>query len=733
MRFMDIHGKDIPWLTCRKNFIAVFLLALILLWCYARISASPPVYGGDLVLGENWLFVFSKKFSSWFFPAPSLFNAVFDYNLPGRLLWIKKAVYLIPVAEAFAAGCLLYSCAGGVIAALCAAAAVPYLACGGTEQLLLFTGIISFALLESSCFRKDLKNLLFSSLLLCALLQSKSVSFPLVLLFLVYPAFVKGGIRRLKEKLIPAAAVLIAASAWCLVNAGAGNGYVFFTEDSGRAAENICAGLRGAVTTTEGNYDGAVDCGLNGSNVYFYAVKTAVAHPAELLKGIIKRTEYLFFSYKYRGGPFLFLITVVGLSSLFFLRKRGAAVSLLWLSAAYMFFIHICMPVQINYFVPAFLLFSVLTGLLACEALKLKECEPLLGKPVLYAASAPAALAWLSAFFLMCVFPFRRISAPAALAAAYPHNTIFMQLAGDKKIESCAAEDAAVYYDGVYAAGPDPRNFWRHAQAMFLRGERLDRNIFSGGGWKGDYPTVMYYALDSYGRGETQEGRQALECAVSLCVKSRFFVRDPATAADYELDAKLKKRGVRVCVDGIFDSVGQLSDGGRRGAIIKNMGTYPSELAEASASSVFKISGNGAGTPEVCSRFIRDFPSGKTDLEWSRVGNSVCSLIIARNYEELALEDCFKTKPDFSHLDRSLDVCDRATANYKNRTVLNEREKILLPAAMLQKANLLNATGKKKEALECASRILRYKGIRGDVAEEAGELIASLTEKANAE
>jgi len=715
-------------------------MAVLTAAVYAGLLIFKPVYGGDLGEGENWIFVFNRNFFNWFFPAPTVANAVFNYHLPYFLSWLKYAVYLLPVLLAFSIGGAARSSAAGLCAAFFTGIAVPLLSGGGSEQLIMTCSCMALAGLGLSGMKKNLFYEIFTGLLLCALLQSKGTAFPLVVLFLLYRLF-----SRKKEpfsgiRLIPLLFITAASAVWGAANYEVNGRFLLFTENSERAVENICAGLAGSTATTEGNPKGSVLCrsGTQKQNFFFYAFKKIAAHPVKCTVYSARRLVYLYSEAVPAGKPLLAFMTVTGLLSLPVLYRAGGAYVFLWLSSVYLFFAHLIMPVQFNYFIPSFTLFSFLSGSAAGYTLKSKGGPERAGKIILAAASAPFVLLWLFSFALLFLFPFRRNnpSDPILLADRYPSNALFQKLAAENCIEDCDDAGAARYFENYYKNINGPKVFWRHAQAMFLGGTDIGKDVFVDKNWDGNYPSVLYYALNAYRRDRREEGRRALSCSLQLCMVSRFYSRDD----NPEINEKLRRKGAGECINEVFDTADQLSDKSvartLKQSVIgdapdltdpeKLFGVYLKAKRKACAQAPYSdgcIMSYAYGVPQACRDFSPSAFGGPRSVgpeDFNKVGDPVCrymtSRIILGDAGRKTLSDCVADVPDFSDLQKSLDICDSALKPYngKGGPSLEGYKKQLAAAAMLQRANILRAMGKESEAYDAVLSVLSVGGIRQD-------------------
>jgi len=710
-------------------------------------------FAGYLEEGENWLFVFKDGFSGFYFPASLICDAVFTYNLPDALGWLPYAVMFFPAVLAFLLGSLLYSYWGGLFSALAVTSVSGLFASGACDQILLTGAVIALIIYDSGKFKEGLPHQIVLSLLLCALLQSKGVAFPLVAAFIIYPLFTEGRKKFLRLRLLPLTAVLAVSFTWGAVNRSAGNSFVLFTENSERAAENICAGLKGFVTTTEGDFFGDVLCDSKTDNIYYHAVAETVRHPVLFFSSVASRFVYLFsVSVKDGAGIPVFLFFTAGFLSVFFRRFRTRGTVSAWLAAVYLFAIHICMPVQTNYFTPSLILFAMLAGLLpACFFRRLNErpAGRICKKAFCFFAS-PLILVWLAAFVLMALFPLRsRNPADAgALAAKYPDNMLLQRVAGDMAVEECRSDRAAGYYDSLYRLS-DKDRYWRHVQSLFLKDKKIGYGIFTDGKWKGEYPVILYYALDSYDKNDPGAA-DSLSCALQMCMIGKYYVRGLRNASEIELNDKLRKRGAAECVSEMENTLEQLSDKSRTLSIREKIrrlspeltygadlfGIYEEEKEKACAAD--KSPGScimpfDTGFPEACGRSVPELKKYRNGTDFRNINVTVGYPICKKTAEDINGEisdlfnKCICYKPDFSALAPMLELCGGAVEKYeKNSRLADRKNREQFPYVLLQKAHVLKAMGRRKDAAAAAAGIRKIKESDKDVRKGAEVLLKEL-------
>jgi len=709
--------------------------------------------------GENWLYAFNRGFSGGYFPAPAVLRALLVYNIPDWLLWLRHAVYLIPVLLAFAAGAFMYSASAGLIAAVCVALVAPVAAFGGCEYLILISSALGFIIADTLIHKNGIRKQILISLLLCALLQSKGVAFPLVLIFIFYPLFTSERKIFLKLRLLPISSVLAVSLAWGLVNTSSGNKFVFFTEDSERAVENICAGLYGLTSTTEGDAHGRILCRNRegNENIYLYAVRETLKRPADFFIFALRRADYLFF----RAMPYKtylpFIFSVIGFIAPFFRSNRRKPLLLLWLSAVTVFFIQLTMPVQLNYFTPAIVFFSAVSGLAAGRFAGGTSSRRAAGA-VFYPAALLCPVLWLFSFALMSAYPFRIKSGlpdPVSLAVKHPRNILFQRLAGDRMVTDCRAGSASVYYGNMYSAGASPKLYWRQVQSMFLRGDDINWRVFADKNWRGDYPTVVYYGLNAYDRGRLAEAREAMSCALQLCMVTRFYVRNAKTGTEMAMNDEMRKIGASYCINQALNSVGQLSDRKRKRNIKANIQRSDPSLFDAGALYSLYDSerrkycavrgrpddcqpGFASESPDICKKFLPDFMMLDNNImvsEADSVGYPACSPDDGRNKDsryfnkyEKKLFGCFASSPDFNNLKPYLDACTDAIDEYES---LGEEEKdavgdCFIFEAEFQKSNILKVMGRKKEARAEAENLIAEAGAESEYGKKGAEFLKTL-------
>lgn len=347
-------------------------------------------------------------------PVPGISRAMPSYSVPNAFLCnhlsnfssaaVRSAVLLACAALVFALGALLYSSLCGAGAALLYSLAPPASESG---ERWLYT----LAVLIAACLlvRRSKEPSLESSLWLGAgfgaglLILPPLFLFPFLLVFHEWTKDRSMGAARRRD----AAALLLAPFLflipWIVMNWRLTGRLVVF--EDGRADNNIITGALGFVRTLGiGDSRNIADIPLS-QNAFLWAVSEILRHPLRFLSAAGERAAY--------AASLHPLLVLAASASVWTARKREDCRALALL-AVYFFSIHCLMPVQENYFVPAWPLLIVLAfGLLSSWTRPLTERMKKISATAVRALLALLLAAQASVLGLVWAYPARARDAQA--------------------------------------------------------------------------------------------------------------------------------------------------------------------------------------------------------------------------------------------------------------------------------------------------------------------------------
>jgi tetratricopeptide (TPR) repeat protein len=369
--------------------------------------------------GEALLHGVPREGVSWAMPSYSVANAVACNHLPGPYPAAARfAVFLASAVVVFALGALLYSAVCGAGAAFLYATTAASVS---SEERWLYTLAVLLAayFLVRRARAPSLEKSVWLGVSLGAslLLLSPLCLFPFLLVAYEWARDRRAGAARAWSSRAREAAALclvplLLLLPWVLMNWRLLGRLVVF--EDGRADENIILGAVGFVRTM-GIGDTRKMAGIAADqSIYLWAASEILSHPLTFLSAVWQRASY--------GASFHPLLVLAAAGSAWGTRKREDCRQLALLAACY-FAIHCLMPVQENYFVPAWPLLAVLAaGLLA---------------PWTRAASARLKAAFAAAVYVVFSLMLAGHAWVLGFVWAYPARSA-APLALDREMSKCA-------------------------------------------------------------------------------------------------------------------------------------------------------------------------------------------------------------------------------------------------------------------------------------------------------
>lgn len=285
-------------------------------------------------------------------PAYSVPNAALCGHLPRRAaVGVRFAVLLASAGAAFALGAYLFSPLSGAAAALLFIVASPASESGERWLYVLAVLVAAWMLVrrarEPSPFRTAA---LGASLGAGLLMMSVLFMFPFLL---TAWEWARGRARR-REAAVLIALPFLFLVPWIVMNWRLSGRLVVF--EDGRADANVITGALGYVSTIGMGDPRELMGAAAGKNIYAWAAGELLSRPLDYLGAVARRAHAAS-----SLNPLLLLLSAGSL----WLSRGREEVRQLALLAGYLFSIHCLMPVQPNYFAPAWPLFAVLaSGLL---------------------------------------------------------------------------------------------------------------------------------------------------------------------------------------------------------------------------------------------------------------------------------------------------------------------------------------------------------------------------------
>ena len=502
-----------------------------------------PVYAA----GENWIYALLPAFDNFWFPFVPTALAAAAYLLPV----LKAALPLLPLLLVFSAAAALHSARAGAAAAWLAAVFGALVSAGGTLPYSHYSeqAVIASCLLALVCALAAPRDWPWRraviGLALSMSVYAKGVTAPLVPAVLFYEARLAGGRRPLLGQW-PALLLLAAAlGGWSLLNWTC-LGRPLLLEPPERSGCNISTGAAGLVATVEGDWRGMLGIPPE-AGVTAWAVRRVARHPLTFLASIPKRAAYVLFQKPLVPG--LAILALLGLAAAVGLRRRRGVLPLS-AAAGYMFAVHLLMPVEGRYFIPAWFLCCALGGMLLAD---LPRGERAAGDlkaalPPFLAAFVPLALLWTWSFGLLLTYPTRAASKKdaVALALARPGSPLLNGSAGAALAASGELSAAAEFYRRSWVAEGSSRRKADYLRVLYLAGGVSGEGLLAEYRDIRDVEAVLLAGLKLAEEGKPKAGLTA-SCGLQLCVKYSFGLRHVSGAAEAAMLERLRREGADYC------------------------------------------------------------------------------------------------------------------------------------------------------------------------------------------
>lgn len=421
----------------RRRLATALLLACAGAVLLSRIQRLEESSRGEYCRGESDYHVERGEALLHGVPLPGVARAMPSYSVPNAFLCghapvpaavaVRFAALLACAVLVFALGALLYSPLCGALAALLFSFAPPP---SESDERWLYT----LAVLLAAYFlarRAQAPSPARSGRLAAAVGASLLMLSSLCLFPLALALYEWARDRRLRWRdagilcLLP----FLLLVPWVVMNWRLTGRFVLF--EDGRVDDNVLTGAMGFVRTM-GIGDSRKMAGLDvGDSVFLWAARRVLSHPLEFLSAIVRRAAY--------AASLHPLLASAAAASLALTPRREDRRQLALL-AAYLFGIHILMPVQENYFAPAWPLVMVLASGLGAR----------------WAGGAAP-----------------RLEAPSARAAS-------VLLAGLLAAQACVLGLVTLYPSRSRANGALDREVSRHPSDAWLRSERGMRALREG-------------------------------------------------------------------------------------------------------------------------------------------------------------------------------------------------------------------------------------------------------------
>ena len=560
-------------------FFNLCLLAILSgLWWFLPDSIRTLTWNSPFDAGENWFLALTGTFDNFWFPFFPVVLAGIQYHMPA---WLQagacKYVFLLPVILSFSAGSLVHSYTAGIFSAGLAAVLTGLLSRHGLviyEQYLEQT-LISAAMLmlvNGIALRSlpAIHRSLLLGLLLAIALYAKGVILLFIPVLLLYEAWRESDRVPLRKQW-PAMAVLLAVvSAWCFVNLLCGNGFVVI-ENWSRML-NVGIGATGLVSTAEGNWRVLAGVG-KATNMLPWAALEILSHPLRYIFSAFQRLYFLLFAAPLVPG--LWALFLLLLAAVFRFRSSPAARPLLLLTG-YLLLIHLLMPVEGRYLMPAWFLACCLAGTFLADisvaAAPGDRQRETTAKTLFFAASLPLALCWAFSLTLLITYPVRS-KLPRdlqKLEAAHPGSPWIHKVSARQAMEAGNLENAAASFHKAYELEPVRWRKTDYLQTAFTEGSISGAGIREYFKTYEDTDTLLLAALRYAEEGKLAEAGRLLPCALQVCVRNQGSLRYISGGGDVELLKKLRKYGAGKCLKTLSDML-LLVDTERRGALERKL------------------------------------------------------------------------------------------------------------------------------------------------------------------
>lgn len=554
----------------RAEVIMADLALLVVVAALLRLGAGvlPAIDNGPhLQAGENWIYALTRgDFYGFWFPFVPVACAAVKYHLPA---WSAAALLLLPVPLAFSAGSLLHSARAGALAAALSAGFSALVIHAGYLPYSLYaeqTMIASALLMLVSALRLEFSSYALRSLVLglvlAMALYAKGVNAPLIPAVLAYEALREKRAARLRGQWAALAVIFAAVAAWSAVNWICAHRFTILEPE--RAGCNLCTGAAGVIATMEGDWRGMLGIPA-GAGATLWAAKEILLHPLRFLLAIPQRAWYLFFTNPLVPGlPALGLLG--GLAAWRF--RRAPGLYPLIALTAFILGLHLLMPVDVRYFIPAWFLCCVLAGIfLAGGPARAGGTKDVNASAVFFAASAPLAALWVAGFALLVAHPLRSAGPRnARLLAAGSSSPWLHEMAAAAALRGGDFAAAAESYTTAWRAEPTDRRRADYLRAMFLAGKLTGDELRSNFRDLLDSETGALAGLRYAEEGKKEKAARALSCSLQLCVKFASGMRYVSGGRENALLVKLRAESSAKCLEKLSATVALLEPG--RGAAL---------------------------------------------------------------------------------------------------------------------------------------------------------------------
>ena len=341
-------------------------------------------------------------------PLAGVARAMPFYSVPNAVLCHRltpSAAGHVLAAVRFASAFLVFELGAFLYSGLCGAGAaflyilLPLSAAAGERWLYSLTVLFVayFLVRRARAPSSAASALLGASLGASLLVLSPLFLFPFLLAAYEWGRDRKSGAARVRDAAALCLIPFLFLLPWIVMNARLSGRFVVF--EDGRADNNIITGALGRVRTTGFSYSRA-QLGIPArQSVLAWAAGEILRHPLRYLGAVFARAFYVAGSHP--------LLAIASAASAWMARKREDCRQLALL-AAYLVAIQCLMPVQENYFVPAWPLIAVLaSGLLAFWTRPASERSSAMSGAAAGALFAPLLLAQACVLAAVCVYPGR--------------------------------------------------------------------------------------------------------------------------------------------------------------------------------------------------------------------------------------------------------------------------------------------------------------------------------------
>lgn len=406
-------------------------------------------------------------------PVPGISRAMPSYSVPNAFLCnhlsnfssaaVRSAVLLACAALVFALGALLYSSLCGAGAALLYSLSPPASESGERWLYTLAVLIVAYLLVRRSKAPSLGNSLWLGAGLGAGLLMLPPLFlFPLLLVLFEWAKDRRLGPARRRDAVALLLLPFLFLIPWIVMNWRLTGRLVVF--EDGRADNNIITGALGFVRTLGiGDSRSIADIPLS-QNAFLWAVSEILRHPLRFLSAVAQRAAY--------AASLHPVLVLAASASMWIARKRDDCRALALL-AVYFFAIHCLMPVQENYFVPAWPILIVLAfGLLSSWTRPVPERLKKLSATAVCALLALLLAAQASVLGLVLAYP-ARAQAAGALdreLLKHPNDSWLWSERGMRLLRQGRALEASGDLSRAFALDPSRDRELNYAWALLASG-----------------------------------------------------------------------------------------------------------------------------------------------------------------------------------------------------------------------------------------------------------------------